>query len=193
MITTVRGVIQRIGLDSIVVRVGGIGLRVWVPRSVLEAVDGVGHSATLFTHLHVRENDIALYGFCTESELELFELLLAVNGVGPRLALAVISTLSPEVLTGAVAREEAAVLQRVPGIGRKTAERIMFHLRDKLKVEHLPPEIAMISDVDAEVIEALTALGYSVVEAQTALQRLPRDAAPGLEERIRQVLSVLGS
>jgi Holliday junction DNA helicase RuvA len=193
MITTVRGVIQRIGRDSIVVLVGGIGLQVWVPRSVLETVDGVGHNTTLHTHLHVRESDIALYGFCTESELELFELLLAVTGVGPRLALAVISTLSPEVLTAAVAREEAAVLQRVPGIGKKTAERIMFHLRDKLRVEHLLPGVAMISDVDAEVIEALTALGYSVVEAQTALQRLPRDAAPDLEERIRQTLSLLGS
>jgi Holliday junction DNA helicase RuvA len=193
MIATIRGVIQRIGRDSIVVLVGGVGLRVWVPGSVLETVDGVGHSTTLFTHLHVRESDIALYGFGTESELELFELLLAVSGVGPRLALAVISTLSPEVLTGAVAREEAAVLQRVPGIGKKTAERIMFHLRDKLKVEHLPLGVAMISDVDADVIEALTALGYSVIEVQTALQRLPRDAALDLEERIRLALSVLGS
>ncbi len=193
MIATIRGVIQRIGRDSVVVQVGGIGLRVWVPRSVLESADGIGHSTTLFTHLHVRESDIALYGFGTESELELFELLLAVSGVGPRLALAVISTLSPEVLTGAVAREEAAVLQRVPGIGKKTAERIMFHLRDKLRVEHLPLGIAMISDVDADVIEALTALGYSVIEVQTALQRLPRDVAPDLEERIRLALSVLGS
>ncbi len=173
--------------------VGGIGLRLWVPRSVVEMADGVGHSITLHTHLHVREKDIALYGFCTESELELFELLLDVTGVGPRLALAVISTLSPEVLTGAVAREEAGILQRVPGIGKKTAERVMFHLRDKLSIEHLPPGLAMISDVDADVVEALTALGYSVVEAQTALQRLPRDSELGLEDRIRQALGVLGS
>ena len=193
MIATVRGVIHWIGADSIVVLVGGIGLRIWVPRSVLEMADGVGHSTTLHTHLHVRDSDIALYGFCTESELELFELLLGVTGIGPRLALAVMSTLSPEVLTGAVAREEAVVLQRVPGIGRKTDERIMFHLRDKLRVEHLPPGVAMISDVDTEVIEALTALGYSVVEAQSALQRLPRDATLDLEERIRQTLGVLGS
>lgn len=193
MIATLRGVIHKISRDSIVVSVGGMGLRLWVPRTVLETVEGIGHNVTLHTHLHVRESDIALYGFCTESELELFEILLAVNGVGPRLALAVLSTLSPEVLTGAVAREESAVLQRVPGIGKKTAERVLFHLRDRLSVEKLLPGVAPISDVDADVVEALTALGYSVVEAQAALQRLPRDADLGLEERIRQALSALGS
>ena len=104
-----------------------------------------------------------------------FELLLAVTGVGPRLALAVISTVSPDVLTGAISREEPGVLQRVPGIGKKTAQRILFHLRDKLRIDQLPAGISPLTDVDAEVMAALTALGYSVVEAQTAVQRLPRD------------------
>jgi len=167
-------------------------LQVSVPATVLEKVEAAGRTVTLHTHLHWRENAIALFGFATDSELELFELLLAVSGVGPRLALATISTLSPEVLTGAVAREEPGVLQRVPGIGKKTAQRIMFHLRDKLKLDRMPVEFAMLTDVDAEVIAALTALGYSVVEAQAAVQRLPRDSVLELEDRVRLALSGLG-
>jgi Holliday junction DNA helicase RuvA len=131
-------------------------------------------------------------GFSSEGEQKLFELLLAVSGVGPRLALAVVSTLSPDVLTEAVAREQSEVLERVPGIGRKTAQRIMFQLRDKLKLDHLPAGIAALTDKDADVIAALTTLGYSVVEAQSALQMLPRDSSRPVEESIRLALGQLG-
>lgn len=193
MIATVSGTVQEVREDSLVVQVGGVGLRVSVPRSVLETAGGPGRSITLHTHLQLRETGAALYGFGSQAELELFELLLAVSGVGPRIALAVLSTLSPEVLTGAVSREEAEVLERVPGIGRKTAQRLMFHLRDKLKLEEIPVGVAALTDVDAEVIAALTALGYSLVEAQRAVQSLPRDEPEGLEERVRLALSSLGT
>ncbi len=193
MIATVSGTLQEIREDSLVVQVGGVGLRVSVPKSVLETAGGPGRSITLHTHLQLRETGATLYGFGSEAELELFELLLAVSGVGPRIALAVLSTLSPEVLTGAVSREEAEVLERVPGIGRKTAQRLMFHLRDKLKLEEIPVGVSALTDVDAEVIAALTALGYSLVEAQRAVQSLPRDEPEGLEERVRLALSSLGS
>lgn len=192
MIATVTGVVQAIDEGSLIVLVGGVGLRVSVPGTVLETVAAPGRSVTLHTHVHWREPEITLYGFGTERELELFRLLVAVSGVGPRLALAVLSTLSPDVLTGAVAREEAEVLQRVPGIGRKTAHRIMFHLRDKLRLDEVPAGAALLTDVDAEVIAALTTLGYSLVEAQRALQMLPRDASSELEERLRLALRVLG-
>lgn len=193
MIASISGIIQKIEADSLIVQVeGGIGLRVFLPITALGQMDGVGKPVTLFTHLYWRENGIALYGFSNEGELELFEMLLLVSGVGPRLALAIISTLSPEVLTGAVAREEPEVLQRVPGIGKKTAQRIMFHLRDKFQLDKLPMAIGQMADVDADVIDALTALGYSVVEAQSAIQRFAPDSSPELEDRIRLALGILG-
>jgi Holliday junction DNA helicase RuvA len=193
VIATVSGTVQEIREDSLVVQVGGVGLRVSVPIGVLETAGGPGRSITLHTHLQLRETGATLYGFGSQAELKLFGLLLAVSGVGPRIALAVLSTLSPEVLTGAVSREEAEVLERVPGIGRKTAQRLMFHLRDKLKLEEIPVGVAALTDVDAEVIAALTALGYSLVEAQRAVQSLPRDEPEGLEERVRLALSGMGS
>lgn len=192
MIASISGIVQKIKGDSLVVQVGGVGLLVILPKTMLGQVDEVGRPITLFTHLQWREKGIALYGFSNESELELFELLLSVSGVGPRLALAIISTLSPDVLTGAVAREEPEVLQRVSGIGKKTAQRIMFHLRDRFQVDELSVTMGRLTDVDAEVIAALTALGYSVVEAQTAIQRFAPDSSAELEDRIRLALGILG-
>lgn len=192
MIASINGVISQVRTDSLVIMVGGIGVRVWVPTTVLELAGGRDQQISLHTYLHWRDNAIALYGFGTEGELGLFELLLAVSGVGPRLGLAIISTLSPDVLTTAVAQEESAVLERVPGVGKKTAQRIMFHLREKLPVDHLPSGISGLAEVDTEVIAALTTLGYSVVEAQTAVQRFPREFSQELEDRIRQALRFLG-
>lgn len=192
MIAGISGIVQKIGDDHLIVQVGGVALRVSVPRTVLERVGATGRSVTLHTHLHWRETGVTLLGFSSEGELELFELLLAVSGVGPRLALAVVSTLSPDVLTEAVAREQSEVLERVPGIGRKTAQRIMFQLRDKLKLDHLPAGVAALTDKDADVIAALTTLGYSVVEAQSALQMLPRDSSRPVEDSIRLALGQLG-
>jgi Holliday junction DNA helicase RuvA len=192
MITNLTGSILKTGEDFVIVQVGGVGLKVSVPTSVLQQADGPGRPITLHTSFQVRENGISLYGFGSEDDRDLFELLLGVSGIGPRLALNVLSTLSPDVLAGAVAREEPAVLQRVPGVGKKTAERIVFHLRDKLAIDRGPAGISMLSDVDAEIIAALTTLGYSIVEAQAALQRLPGDAPAELDERLRLVLSMLG-
>ena len=113
MIATLHGIINQIGDDHLVVAVGGVGLRVFVPRTVLEDVGGVGRSISLHTHLIVRETELALYGFESDEDLALFNLLLGVNGVGPRVALSILSTLSPELFKNAVAREEPAVLRIV--------------------------------------------------------------------------------
>jgi len=193
VITSLSGSVLKVGRDHLILQVGGVGIQVWVPARVLGQVDAVGRPLTLHTSFQLRENGVSLYGFGSEDDRDLFELLLGVSGIGPRLALSVLSTLSPDVLAGAVAREEPAVLQRVPGVGKKTAERIVFHLRDKLAVERGPAGLAMLSDVDAEIIAALTSLGYSVVEAQAALQRLPADAPPELDERLRLILTLLGA
>ena len=192
MIASLHGTIQRIGKDNLVVAVGGVGLRVFVPRTVLENVGGVGRSISLHTHLIVREQDLSLYGFESEDDLGLFEMLLGVNGVGPKVALAILSTLSPEMLKSAIMQEETVILQRVPGIGKKTAERIMFQLRDKLDFTAVSTTIPFVSDIDSDVIDILTGLGFSIVEAQSALQKLPREAKT-IDERVQMALQQLDS
>ena len=190
MIARVSGVVATVARDHLVVQVGGVGLRVYVPLSVLEQVDGVGRQVDLLTHLHVRENELTLYGFLTEDSLNLFELLLGVSGVGPKVALATLGAISPEALRQAVLREEPGILARVPGVGPKTARAIIFHLRDRMAATDAGAA-PLLTDRDAEVIGALTTLGFSVVEAQTALQNLPRDDDMPLEERVRRALAYL--
>ncbi len=188
MIARLSGIVWSIGEDNVVVRAGGIGLQVRVPSGVLEQLDDVGQPVELFTHLHVRENELTLYGFLTEDELALFRLLLSVSGVGPKVALALLGTVSPDALRQAVVQEEPGLLSRVPGIGPKTARAIIFYLQDKIistEVTRAP----LLSDADAEVIAALTGLGFSLVEAQAALQSLPRDEDLSVEERVRQALA----
>lgn len=118
----------------------------------------------------------------------MFELLLGVSGVGPKVALATLGVLSPDALRMAVAGEEPALIARVPGVGKRTAEKIVLELRDKLKQAVGIQALASATDIDSEVIEALIALGYSVVEAQRAVQKVPKDAV-GVEERLRLALS----
>jgi Holliday junction DNA helicase RuvA len=190
MIASLSGTIQFIGQDNLVVAVGGVGVRVFVPKTVLEDVGGVGRAIHLHTHLIVREQELSLYGFETAEDLQLFVTLLSVNGVGPKVALAILSTLSPELLKNAIMREETAVLQRVPGIGKKTAERMMFQLRDKLDLDGVDTAVSLISDVDADVIDFLTGLGFSIVEAQSALQNMPREAKT-VDERVQFALQYL--
>ncbi len=190
MIASISGPILKQEETSLIVGVGGVGVRVFVPKTVLEDTPGVGRNIRLHTHLIVRETELTLYGFETEEDLQLFEVLLGVNGVGPKVALAILATLSPELLKSAIMQEETAVLQRVPGIGKKTAERIMFQLRDKLDFTAVTSAVPLVSDVDAEVIDVLTALGFSIVEAQTALQQVPRDAKT-VDERVQSALQHL--
>jgi Holliday junction DNA helicase RuvA len=143
----------------------------------------------LHTHLHVRENELALYGCGTEEELALFRLLLGVSGIGPKVALSVLSFLPADQLQSAIAQEDVVVLARVPGIGPKTAKKLVFDLKDKIGVEMVPGRPRpVLTDADADLIAALTVLGYSVAEAQEALGALPRESLP-LEERVRLALA----
>ena len=188
MIANLKGRIEAIGKDYLVVGVGGIGFKVYVPTSVLETSEGLGRQVELFTHLHVRENELTLYGCGSEDALALFELLLGVSGVGPRVALAMLSTMSPDSLRLAIAQGNAVALTRVPGIGPKMAKKIVFHLKDRIAVEVGPEAVPFLTDADAEVIAALTSLGYSVVEAQSAIQSLPAEEME-IEERVRLALA----
>lgn len=177
--------------DSVLLEVGGVGYVVLAPTTLLDNLR-VGIRTQLVTHLHVREQELTLFGFPNKEELELFRLLLKVQGIGPKVALAILSHLPAETLRQAVAREEVALFARVPGIGPKKAKQIVFQLRDKVGLEDVFVMATPFSDTDGEVIAALTTLGYSVVEAQSALQQLPPEAKEeSTEEKVRLALSSL--
>ncbi len=191
MIRTVRGTVIAHGKDYVVVEIGGASGGIGLKVSVAEAVAAQSAHApvvTLHTYLQVREDALNLFGFQTEDELVMFELLLGVSGVGPKVALATLSNLSPDALRLAVANEEPALIARVPGIGKRTAEKIVLELRDKVKATSGLQTLVHVADIDMEVVEALIGLGYSVVEAQRAVQKLPKDVE-GVEERLRLALS----
>ncbi|HSR21868.1 MAG TPA: Holliday junction branch migration protein RuvA [Anaerolineales bacterium] len=187
MIATLRGEILQIEEQAVILEVGGIGLRVFVPAP-LRARLNVGEGLSLYTHLVVREDALVLYGFELQAERELFGLLLGVDGVGPKVSLAVLSTLSLDAIQHAVMAEQVEVLGRVPGVGKKTAQKMVLHLHDRLKPTDTLTKLAALSERDGELLAALTALGYSVVEAQTAIQSLPKDAPEDVEERLRLAL-----
>ena len=190
MIGSIRGEIIEKGEDYLLVDVNGVGYVVHVPTNLLDRLDA--GFVTLYTHLHVRETEMTLYGFADREELELFRTLLSVQGVGPKVALAILSHVPLEALRQAVAREEAALLVQVPGIGPKKARQIVFALRDKIEIEDVWAGGPTITDADSEVIAALTSLGYSVAEAQAALRALPQEARQkSVEERVRLALSSL--
>jgi holliday junction DNA helicase RuvA len=187
MIRMVRGAVVARGKDYLVIDVGGIGYKVFVtePAALSANIDEV---LMLHTYLQVREDALNLFGFADVEELAMFELLLSVNGVGPKVALATLGVLNPDMLRTAVASEEPGMIARVPGVGKRTAEKIVLELRNKVKQVSGIQSLAYASDVDSEVIDALTSLGYSIIEAQRAVQKLPKEAT-GVEERLRLALS----
>ncbi len=172
MIATLRGEVSQIEENALIIEVGGVGLRVFVPAPLRGRLK-TGEMALLYTHLVVREDALTLYGFESQSDRELFNMLLGVDGVGPKVALSVLSTLTLDAVQRAVFTEEPELLSRVPGVGRKTSQKIILYLHDRLKPADALARVAALSDKDSEVLAALTALGYSVVEAQTAIQSLP--------------------
>jgi Holliday junction DNA helicase RuvA len=187
MIASIRGEVLSVWDDSLVVDVSGVGFQVYVSNSILAQVHP-GEPVFLHTYLLVREDMLALYGFEREEERRFFLLLLGVNGVGPRLSLAVLSALSPDTIRRAVLSEQAEVFARVPGVGKKTALKIQLHLQGKVDQGGALEGQGGIQDTDTEVLEALTALGYSVIEAQSALQSIPKNTSQDVESRLRAAL-----
>ncbi len=187
MIASIEGKVASTGRDHAIIVAGGIGYKIFVPFPTLERLD-TNENAFLHTTLIVREDSMTLYGFATVTEQELFEILLTVNGVGPKLALAILSTLSLDSLKNAVIGERPDILTRVPGIGKKTAQKIVIELKDKLKLGLDTAPVAAFDDLNSDVLDALVALGYSIVEAQTAIQSLPPNAPASVEERVRMTL-----
>jgi Holliday junction DNA helicase RuvA len=176
------------GDDFVVLDVNGVGYRVRVPSSTLDALPQDGATAALFTHLHVREDDLSLFGFATEDELDLFELLLTVSGIGPKAALGILSAATPNTIRAAIAQNNLDVLTGISGIGKKTAQRLVLELKGKID---LTEELAEVSPLDQEVVGALIALGYSAAEAQRAARSVP-PSEKVVEDRIRSALRYLG-
>ena len=191
MISSLLGELQQKEDNALVVAVGGVGLRVSVPKGLAERLN-IGEKVFLHTHLIVRENDLSLYGFESAEDRKLFTTLLGVDGVGPKVALSVLSTLTVDAIQRAIFSDEPELLSRVPGVGKKTAQKMALYLKDRLKPDDALSRVASMSDVDSEVLAALTALGYSVVEAQSAIQAIAKDAPKDVEERLRIALQYFG-
>jgi Holliday junction DNA helicase RuvA len=188
MIAGVRGTLEAQGTDWVILAVGGFSVRVYAPLGTITRLPGLGQTVHLVTHLYVREDQIALYGFATPDELGFFEQLLGVSGVGPRLGLQILSAASIDTLRNAIASESVESLTRIPGIGKKLAGRLILELRGKLAPPSDGAATARISTPEADVIDALVGLGYSAAEAQAALRALPSDPDLALEDRIRLAL-----
>lgn len=187
MIASIKGEIVNKGEGHLVIQVGGVGFLVFVPAAVVDGYE-VSEHVQLFTHLVVREDNLSLYGFSDQESRSLFQSLITVNGVGPRLALTILSSLSVDMIYQAVLSEQAQVFNQVSGIGSKTAQKIILYLHDKLKPLVAAGVISGVRDINRELMDALVGLGYSVIEAQTAIQSLPKDTPDDLEERLRLAL-----
>jgi Holliday junction DNA helicase RuvA len=180
MIGLLRGALVEKRTGQVILDAGGVGYDVHIPLSTFAALGALREEVTLLIHTHVREDQISLYGFLTSREKHLFELLLSVSGVGPSLSLKILSGLSVEEIVPAVRRGDVAGLTRIPGVGRKTAERIIVELRDKLAAAETvaaEPRVAR-SQLEEDLSSALLNLGYDRREAERAVEALRRNGAP---------------
>ncbi len=192
MIASIEGVLEAMGPDYAIVKVGGVGIHVFVPTHTLASLGGPGRRVRLHTHLHLREEVIALYGFAEPADLRLFRLLMDVSGVGPRTALKMLSVTPADELAAAIIREDMAALTRIPGIGRKTASRLALELKATLQKEWAVAPGAPASPIDDDAVAALATLGYSQSEARGALAAVENAGELALEEKVAQALQRMG-
>lgn len=193
MIVAIEGILQSRGADFIVVRLGSISVQVYVPTSTLAQCGDTGSRVFLHTFLYIKEDSVALYGFSSFEALELFKRLITVSGIGPKTALGLLSVFNPELLVSAIVGGNVNLLCQAPGLGKKTAERIVLELRGKLEKsweETLSP--ALLQE-DADVVAALVSLGYSLREAAQAVSSLAGSSELSLENKIKLALKQLAS
>ncbi len=188
MIASLHGTLESMGSDRAIINVNGIGLQVYMPTSTLSTLGTIGKEVHLHTYLHLREDNATLYGFVSTDELKLFQTLISVSGLGPKLALAMLSAMSVEQLTMAIATGTTDLLTVVPGIGRKMAHRLILELKEKIGAGWITTPAAQLAQENADVVAALTSLGYSVAEATRAVATLPPSSDLSLEEKIKQAL-----
>ncbi len=188
MIGSLSGEVQVLRAGYAIISVGGVGYKVAATRSTLTTLS-VGASTMLWTRMIVREDVLDLYGFESEEGMRFFDMLLSVSGIGPKSALAVLDIASIETLRSAIAGGNAAYLTNVSGIGRKTAEKIVIELRDKVGAAEAATDASLRGDEDA--LEAMRALGYSATEARDALRKVPSSIQSGTA-RLREALKIMG-
>lgn len=197
MIASLRGTLIHLGVDHLVIETGGVGWLVYAPRTVLGAAGAIGDQIFLYTQLIVREDAMTLYGFADTAQRALFESLIGVSGVGPKVAMSLLSSGAPDEIRVAVAQGDTARLSRVPGIGKKTAERLVLELKGKLDLKGLPAAAPGATPaamaLNSDLADLLVSLGYSTAEAAAAIGALPADAPADLEQRLRLALRYFGS
>ena len=193
MISSLHGRLESIGASWAVIDVNGVGFQVFMPTSTLSTLGAIGEKVNLRTQLVLREDSVALYGFSTAEELELFQIVTSVSGIGPKLGLAILSSMSVERVSMAVASSDTDLLKTIPGIGKKMAERLVLELKDKIGAGLLAAGGIQLAPENGEVIAALTSLGYSVAEAGRAVATLSTSDKLSLEEKVRLALQYLGS
>jgi len=187
MIYLLKGTIELSAEKYVIVDVSGVGYKVYISGNTFKNLPKKGEKIKLYTHLYLRENVMELYGFLKPEELEIFELLISISGIGPKGALNVLTVVSIDTLKKAIANEESAILTKVSGIGGKMAEKIILELKNKISDEFLGKEVS----VDSEAIDALMGLGYRLQEAREVLKKVPKDIE-GVENRVREALKLLG-
>lgn len=196
MYSYIKGTLEEIQTGKIVIENHGIGYNILVPVTLTDHLPPVGGQVKIYTYLHVKEDIFALFGFITKDDLEVFRLLLGVNGVGPKGALAILSVMTTDDLRFAVIGGDSKAIAKAPGVGAKSAQRIILELKDKLHLEDVigygqEPEIkAAPQDADAknEAIQALTALGYSAAEAVSAIAKVEVLPEADVEEILKAAL-----
>ncbi len=192
MIASLQGKLESLGSDWAVINVGGIGFQVYMPTSTLSTLGTIGEEVKLHTHFHLREDNATLYGFASTEELGLFQTLIGVSGLGPKLALAMLSALNVEQLAMAIATGSTDMLTMVPGIGKKMASRLILELKEKIGAAWIAAPATQLAQENADVLAALTSLGYSVAEASRAVATLPPSSDLSLEEKLKLALQYFG-
>lgn len=187
MIEIIKGTVASKGEKSLTLMVGGIGLRIWTTNRILANIK-VGDLTRLETDLILRETEISLYGFEEDRERDMFRTLLKVNGIGPKAGLAILSTLPIKEIYRAIQAKDYKYFTSVPGIGTKTAQKLILYLQDSIDFGEEDGMDPTVATIHSDLLEALVALGYSVVEAQSAIQSIPQDTPEDLEDRLRAAL-----
>jgi holliday junction DNA helicase RuvA len=194
MIGSLRGKLIEKRPNLVLIDVGGVGYQVVVPLSTFTSLGALHSESTLLIYTHVREDQLALYGFFTAREKHCFEMLISASGVGPSLALKILSGMSLEELIPAIRKGDLAQLVRIPGVGRKTAERMVVELRDKLAVVDVPQagKPTTRSQLESDVASALVNLGYDTRSVDSAIEKAGVKAPGDFEELLRAALQILG-
>jgi len=192
MIASLHGKLEAMGGDWAIVNVNGVGFQVFMPTSTLSELGATGGEVRLHTSLVMREDSATLYGFDTAEELELFQILTSVSGLGPRLALAILSAMTVDQASMAIATGSTDLLTTIPGIGKRMAERLVVELKDKIGAGLVSAPAARLAQENADVIAALTSLGYSLAEASRAVTIIPSSDL-SLEEKIKLALQYFTS